>query len=93
MNTLHITTDTAVHATHTHSALSTGTRAVHATEKSGAASGRGAHAARDARQYPVNIRHRPPYMAAVEAAPRAQARGSGPADRAAAGDARGHLRR
>jgi RNA polymerase sigma-70 factor (sigma-E family) len=75
MNTLHITTDTAVHATHTHSALSTGTRAVRATEKSGAASGRGyARGAGRTAQHPVNVRHRPPYMAAVDGRTEGQAK-------------------
>lgn len=68
MNTLHITTDTtAVHATHTHSAHSTGTCAVRTTEKSGAASGRGyARGAGRTSSYPVGVRHRPPFMTAVD---------------------------
>jgi RNA polymerase sigma-70 factor (sigma-E family) len=67
MNTLHITTDTAVHATHTHSAHSTGTRAVRTTEKSGAASGRGyARGAGRNTAHPANVRHRPPFMASVD---------------------------
>ncbi|SFE83366.1 RNA polymerase sigma-70 factor, sigma-E family [Actinacidiphila alni] len=75
MNTLHITTETAVHATHTHPAHSTGSRAARTTEKSGAASGRGyargagrtaAHQGHQAHQASAAVRHRAPLMAAVE---------------------------
>lgn len=83
MNTLHITTDTAVHATHTHSAHSTGTCAVRTTEKAGAASGRGyARGAGRTASYPASVRHRPPFMAAVEDSAEQQAEPA-PADQPA----------
>ncbi|MFF7156565.1 SigE family RNA polymerase sigma factor [Streptomyces sp. NPDC008139] len=75
MNTLHITTDTAVHATHTHSAHSTGTCAVRTTEKSGAANGRGyVRGAVRGTSYPTSARHRPPFIAAVDSGAEHQAK-------------------